>query len=256
MPVSIGDRDTAERNTILRAVVGSQLMGTSLPDGGDRDEMGVAAEPEEVALGVQDFTHWRYRSVEHDGMRSGPGDLDLTIYGLRQFMRLAVRGNPTILTLLYVPPEWLTVDTPAGRMLQATAPLFLTRRTGVAFRGYLAAQLDRLTGVRAPGTKRPELVAAYGYDTKFAAHALRLGYQGVELLSRGYLTLPMPDGIRRRILSVRTGDVDLQDVLSEVDGYRRTLDTLMTSPDIPPEPDLREVSAATVGIFHAWWGTG
>lgn len=41
-------------------------------------------------------------------------------------------------------------------------------------------------------TNRPELVAEHGYDTKFAMHALRLGAQGVELLTTGRITLPVP----------------------------------------------------------------
>ena len=32
---------------------------------------------------------------------------------------------------------------------------------------------------------RPELIAAHGYDTKYAGHVLRLGYQGIEFLETG-----------------------------------------------------------------------
>jgi hypothetical protein len=42
---------------------------------------------------------------------------------------------------------------------------------------------------------RPELVEKHGYDTKFAAHMVRLGYQGVELLETGRFTLPLPASV-------------------------------------------------------------
>jgi hypothetical protein len=35
-------------------------------------------------------------------------------------------------------------------------------------------------------------VAVHGYDTKYAMHVLRLGLQGVELLTTGRFTLPVP----------------------------------------------------------------
>ena len=42
-----------------------------------------------------------------------------------------------------------------------------------------------MTGQAGAHTNRPELVAAHGYDTKYAMHALRLGLQGIELLTTG-----------------------------------------------------------------------
>ena len=35
--------------------------------------------------------------TQPEGVRSGPGDLDLIVYSLRKWMRLALTGNPTVL---------------------------------------------------------------------------------------------------------------------------------------------------------------
>jgi len=44
-------RDTAERSTILRGLVGSTVHGLNVNDGiEDRDEMGVCVEPFEAAM--------------------------------------------------------------------------------------------------------------------------------------------------------------------------------------------------------------
>ena len=40
-----------------------------------------------------------------EGARSGAGDLDLVIYSLRKWARLAAQGNPTVLLLLFVPDD-------------------------------------------------------------------------------------------------------------------------------------------------------
>src|SRR4030095_7550105 len=96
------DRDTAERCTILRGLVGSTVHGLNVNDGiEDRDEMGVCVEPMPAALALsRPFEQFIYRSAaEREGRanaRSTGGDLDLVIYSLRKWMRLAVKGNPTI----------------------------------------------------------------------------------------------------------------------------------------------------------------
>ena len=46
---------------------------------------------------------------------------------------------------------------------------------------------------------------------------LRLGYQGIEFLETGALTLPMREPERNRILAVRTGSVPFDEVLAEAD---------------------------------------
>jgi hypothetical protein len=47
-------------------------------------------------------------------------------------------------------------------------------------------------GERHP-TRTRERSREHGYDTKYAMHALRIGYQGIELLATGRITLPMAD---------------------------------------------------------------
>jgi uncharacterized protein len=91
-----------------RCVVGSTLAGMSMGDG-DRDEMGICIEGPETVVGLGHFEQHRYRT-QPEGQTSGPGDLDLTVYSLRKWMRLAVKGNPTILDLLFVPPQFRLID--------------------------------------------------------------------------------------------------------------------------------------------------
>ena len=71
-------------------------------------------EPPEYLLGFQRFEHFVYRT-QPEGHPSGPGDLDLTVYGLRKFCALALKGSPTTLLPLFVDGEHLLVCTPVGR---------------------------------------------------------------------------------------------------------------------------------------------
>ena len=64
---------------ILRGVVGSTIHGVSVSNQDDRDELGICIEPREYVIGLRHFeTHvWR---TQPEGVKSGPGDLDLTIH--------------------------------------------------------------------------------------------------------------------------------------------------------------------------------
>jgi hypothetical protein len=182
-------REISERGLILRTTVGSVVHGLSNPGTDDRDELGVCVEPPEYLLGFHRFEHFVYRT-QPEGMPSGPGDLDLTVYGLRKYCRLGLKGSPTTLLPLFVDGEDVIARTPAGEALQALAPAFVARSTGRAFLGYLDAQRQGLLGER-HATRTRELSGDHGYDTKYAMHALRIGYQGIELLETGRITLPV-----------------------------------------------------------------
>src|SRR5215510_7315842 len=145
------DRETVERCTILRGLVGSTVHGLNVNDGiEDRDEMGICVEPFADAMALWDpFEQFIYRSAaEREGRadaRSTAGDLDLTIYSLRKWTRLALRGNPTILLLLFTPSDQLVHCTPLGDELRALTPMIVSRRVQAPFLGYLQAQKQRLT---------------------------------------------------------------------------------------------------------------
>src|SRR5919199_7002689 len=130
-------RELVDRGTILRATVGSTLHGLHHGGQDDRDEMAVFVEPPEYLVGLArarairgglyGFEHFVERT-QPEGVRSGPGDLDLVAYSLRKYMRLALKGHPTILLLLFVPDEHVVMRTDLGRELQELAPAILSRR--------------------------------------------------------------------------------------------------------------------------------
>jgi hypothetical protein len=91
---------------IIRAEVGSTIHGVGKPGAEDRDEMGICVEPADHVIGLEHFEQYIYRTAKErtgkQDAKSLPGDLDLTVYSLRKYLRLAVKGNPTGLLLLYV----------------------------------------------------------------------------------------------------------------------------------------------------------
>lgn len=194
--------EIATENEILRGVVGSTAHGTAISGQDDRDEMGVFIEPPEYVCGLRECDHYISRT-QPEGVRSGPGDLDLTMYSLRKFCRLAAQGNPSVLLLLWL-PGYIT-KTGLGNDLVRIRDAFVSREAGQRFLGYLVLQKMKLKGEKAHTVNRPELVEKYGYDTKFAMHVLRLGLQGLEYMTEGKITMPMREPDLSFCRSVREG---------------------------------------------------
>src|SRR5580698_174297 len=253
-------RRVAEAGMILRVQVGSGVHGTSLDGQDDRDEMGLCLEPPQFVTGlarVPSGTHGETPSVRFEqyerhtawdrqggtANRSGAGDLDVIIYSARKWARLALAGNPTVLLVLFVPDEEVVFRNEVGAELVANAGRFVSRLAAVRFLGYLRGQKAAMTGQAGAHTNRPELVAVHGYDTKFAMHALRLGLQGVELLTTGRITLPVPEPDRGYLRAIRRGEIELNEVVAAVTDAEQRLISLRDNSSLPDEPDRQWVDS-------------
>lgn len=249
-----------EQRTFLRGVVGSTAHGLHTDDGvDDRDEMGVCLEPMASMIGSSEFEQYIYRTAaEREGRHDAPssaGDLDLVVYSLRKWTRLALHGNPTVLLLLFLPPELCVARDARASQLQELAPHFASREAGQRFLGYLTAQKQRLTGERGgKNVQRPHLVERYGYDTKYAMHMVRLGFQGIEFLRTGRLALPMAEPERSWIRSIRVGQVSEQDVLTRAGELERELKDLIDGPGpLPQKARAEEVWRWVRSMYLETW---
>lgn len=258
---------------ILRVQVGSGVHGTSISGQDDRDEMGICLEPKEFVTGLARVPRGiddRHSAIEFEQFqrhtvwdkpgglanRSGAGDLDVVIYSARKWCRLALAGNPTVLLALFVPDDEVVYRDRHGAELVDNAHRFVSKLAASRFLGYLQSQKAAMTGQVGAHTNRLELVAAHGYDTKYAMHALRLGLQGVELLTTGRITLPVPEPRRTYLRRVRRGEVTLNEVLSEVDAAEAQLIALRDGSRLPDEPDRGWVDQWLHHSHLSYWRTG
>lgn len=243
------------RNTtvILRALVGSTIHGTAVKDTDDRDEMAIAIEPPDYVLGMKVWETTVQRT-QPDGVKSGPGDLDLVVHSLRKYCLLTSKGNPTMQLPLWVPESGICEKNLWGDVLIRKRQIFLSRLCGKAFLGYMQAQKARLAGESGGRHgSRPELVAKYGYDTKYAGHIIRLGYQGLELMTTGHLTLPMRDHERQDVLDVREGRWTLERTLSRAGELERDLRHSLDTGPLPELPDYEQINAFLRDAYLDSW---
>lgn len=238
--------------TILECVVGSQLYGTNVGVS-DTDLIAVGVEEPSKILGFspKDTIVERDRP---DGEKSQPGDVERTTYGLRKFLNLALKGNPTILLPLFAPEEMCPVLTECGRMLRQLAPHIVSKQVYYPFRGYMESQHKRLKGeLGQKRCTRPDLVEAHGYDTKYAAHIVRLGFQGLELMMTGRITLPMKQTERELVTDVRLGRATLEEVSEGIEILEQALEASFETSPLPLQPDYQLVEDWMLETYRWHW---
>lgn len=239
---------------ILEGIVGSTVHGTSVKDGlEDLDLMAVAIERPEMVFGFYPEDTWVERT-KPVGVRSEAGDIDRAVYGLRKFLSLALKGNPSILLLFFVPAPFIKVRDSFGEELQALAPLVISKQCYSPFRGYMRQQHERLLQIRGGrNVTRPELVEAYGYDVKYASHIVRLGMQGEEILSTGRITLPMPEAQREVCRAIRQGKFTLAEVSHKIIDAEDRIKAACERSALPENPERKEVQKWMINAYFKEW---
>lgn len=251
------NRAVAEAGLVLLAEVGSTVHGVNLAGSDDLDLQGMCIESPGILLGHRTFEQCITRTHADgtpipNGERSGPGDTDRTVYSLRKWTSLAVKGNPTALLPLFVPDYKLHYVNAWGYELRSNRELFLSKQCAYAFRGFLRRQqLNAFSDAK--HTNRPELVQLYGFDTKAAYHAMRLAIQGKELVTEHQITLPMPNGWTDVLKMLRRGEIPKDEAMTMLDHLVSALDSAVEHSDLPNKPDLNVIDVWVTGMYKTFW---
>lgn len=190
---------------LLETKFGSQVYGTATPFS-DIDVGVVALESPLHIFGLQDATD--FPQIQDEENR------DVRRFWLKRFLRLCVRGNPNVLEWLYTPEEHVIYTHPLfENYILFYRDVFLDYDKIIqSHLGFAKSQIIKMTRhEKEMGAKRKSLVMAYGYDTKYASHAIRLIYQLTQILEHGRIVLPYPESVRTELLSIKIGQVSLSE---------------------------------------------
>lgn len=249
----------ARHNMIMLATVGSTILGLAQEEKSDIDEMGICIEQPKQLLGFAPFENDIYRTA-HDrtgnfNAKSEPGDIDLTIYGLRKYVRLALGGNPNVIALLYLPQKKFSAYTPLAAELQELSPAFASKQISKAFLGYLQAQRLRLQGSRGGmDVNRQDLVEQFGFDTKYAMHMMRLAFQGHEFMRRGKLSFPLAGEEVKLLQRMRTGGMSLEEGIKVTLNYEAEIKySVEVDGNMPDKPDYDKVEQWLLDVYKREW---
>lgn len=241
----------ATRTTILLADCGSRGFGLNGPDS-DHDLKGVCIEDFDCHLVLEGkFEQFIEKQEPQSNLVSYPGH-DLVIYSLEKFIRLAINGNPDVTPLLF--SKNCKTKTLQGQELQDLTTFMIHKGWAKRFLGYMESQRQKLVGERGQKrVNRPGLVEKYGWDTKYGYHLIRLGYQGVELMETGKITMPFTGDQRDHLLAIRNGLVPLNECLQEAGDLERKLKDLAESDQWPDQPNKEYVDEWLRATYWSTW---
>jgi len=137
-------REVAKENKILEYMVGSRLYGTATPTS-DTDYSGVFMPSEDMVFGFEraDEVDLSIKSKKDDG-KNDENAVDMVIYELRKFVRLAMDNNPNILEQMFVNEANLVYSNFWGKELLRNAHLFPHRGLKEKFLGYAFSQKHKM----------------------------------------------------------------------------------------------------------------
>lgn len=220
----------APNEIVICALVGSHAYGMDTPDS-DRDFLGVYKEDLEVLLGHSSPMQ-THTNTGDDKPKSIP---DWTYHEFGKFVSLAIKANPTILELLWLPKDLYVEISPLGELLIENREIFLSKRVADSFGKYAHDQAKRLE--RREGT--------FSSDTskrtaKHARHCFRLLRQGAQLIQTGTMDVKVPNPEELFALGEKPWEKIVEQFSEEYMRFQR-LDNIL-----PDEPDYESIDRLLV----------
>jgi uncharacterized protein len=241
---------------VLHAYRGSVAHGmyqpSSEPDTiDDKDTMAVCVPPLDHYFGLKDYGSRGTREIKH-------GEWDVVVYESRKMLRLLAQGNPNVLAMLWLPENMYIKRTPAGQMLLDSREIFVGRHVYQPFVGYAKQQLYKMEhGAHQGymGDKRKALVEKHGYDTKNAAHLVRLLRMGIEFLRDGVLNVDRGGYDATELLAIKHGEWSLERVKEEAERLFRRAEDVYDRSSLPAGPDRERIGRLAVEMVETALGS-
>ena len=228
-------------NIIVISEGGSHSYGLAT-ETSDLDLRGIAIEPKSHVLGFsQNFEQFQYVT----------DDVDVTIFGLRKFCKLASACNPNVLELLFVEPHSIKFETGYYNILRENRQLFLSQKARDTFLGYAISQLHKIRLKSEVGKtgKRVESIKKFGFDVKHGLHLVRLLKMCEELLTTGELNVSRKD--REELLAIRNGSLKLEDLIKWADSKEKEIRDIKSV--LPKLPDIHKIDKLCIELLEKKW---
>lgn len=181
-------------------------------------------------------------------------EYDCVFYELKKMVGMWTQFNPNAISFLWNLPEMhLKMDDFVGIFVK-NKTLFSSKRAYNSFGGYARSQLQKMQSGNFQGymgTKRKSLVEKFGYDTKMAAHTVRLLRMGEEFLRthnmRVYRTYDAQE-----LLDIKTGKYSLQQITHLISLEFYKLDQAYEVTTLPDEPQRQQINDLLVEVLSRY----
>jgi predicted nucleotidyltransferase len=210
----------------------------------DKDVMAVCVPALDHYFGLKQFGARGTQEIKRD-------EWDIVIYEAKKFISLLLKGNPNVLSALWLEEKHYLHKTKAGQLLIDNRQLFVGKHVYRSFTGYAYSQLHRMTKFvfnGYMGEKRKQLVEKFGFDTKNAAHLIRLLRMGIEFLIDGVLYVERHDA--QQLLQIKRGEWTLEQVKAEADRLFASAEQAYMNSKLPKNLDGQKINELCMAIIE------
>lgn len=235
-------------NTILIAYRGSVAHGMYVPNSDpnsidDIDLMGIFMAPVDNYIGINSGNTTVEKFVD---------EYDTVSYEFIKMIRLLLKSNPNVLSMLHLKPEYYLYLSPLGKTLIEHRDCFSSLEAYNAFAGYAAGQLHKMSAFTKEGymgAKRKRLVDRLGYDSKNAAHCIRLLRMAIEFLQTGKLNV-FREHDAEDLLEIKLGKRSLESIKLEAEDLFAKIKIAKTKSSLPEKPNSVKINEMTQRIIY------
>ncbi len=234
---------------ILAGYVGSIAHGTYIlnTDPNSIDDKDV------MSIYVKDLPYYIGLGRGRDTREYKIKEWDVVCYEIKKYIGLLLKSNPNVLGLLWLPEKYYIADSNLGWALKEERQIFVSKKAYHSFTGYAYGQLKRMEHFKFEGymgEKRKALVEKFGYDTKNAAHLIRLLRMGIEFLVEGNLHVEREDACQ--LISIKKGEWPLERIKEEADVlFKKAQDAYIHS-TLPEEPNYEKAEQLLMNIIGCY----
>jgi hypothetical protein len=196
----------------------------------DKDVMGIFVASRDHYVGLRQ---------EKETVEKWYNEWDCVYYEIRKIISLLLKGNPNVLSTLWLDERYIIQSSEAYSVLRKSRDIFASKKVYHAFCGYAHSQFKKMTAFTFNGymgEKRKTLVEKYGFDVKNAVHLIRLLKMGIEFLTEGTLYVERTLDASQ-LLAIKNGQWTLEQVKAEAEKLFKLCEEAYIRSSLPNEPN-------------------
>lgn len=162
-------------------------------------------------------------------------EYDFDIFNIIKYFQLLMDNNPNIIDSIFTPQRCVLHCTQVGNHIRDNRKKFLHKGCFLKLKGYMFSQIKKMRDKNPEiGSKRHALVLKYGFDCKYASHAIRLINQAEQILTEGDLDLERNS---EQLKAIRRGEWTVDEIIDYANNKERDLETVYSNSTLPWGPD-------------------
>lgn len=246
-------------NCLYLTIVGSEAYGVT-QGSSDLDLYGFCVPPKHIVFPwthgyikgfgtpPEGFDQWQKHHIPFDERT-----VDMVVFSIVKYFDLCMACNPNMIDSLFTPRNCVVHSTDISEIVRDKRKMFLHKGAWHKFKNYSFSQLQKIrnkTGHENPA--RAATIEAYGYDTKYATHLVRLLLEIEQIMVEQDLDLTRDSEVLK---SVRKGDWSLEDVELWFSDKERALETVYSESTLRVGPDEEAIKSLLLNCLEQFYGS-